>query len=91
MKVNNRWLAILNIFISIMAIIGWLLLFNTNLALESVRSQPTPTMSFEHRWGECTLHMRCDSCLNDYQRLNSSLSVCWEQTNMDRHMEIFGR
>lgn len=91
MKVTAARLALLNIAISILAIVGWLLFFQASSTIETIHSQPTPTMSFEHRWGECTLHLWCDKCLNNYQRLNSSLSVCWEQTNMDRHMEIFGR
>jgi len=91
MKVTAERLALLNIAISILAIVGWLLFFQASSTIETIHSQPTPTMSFEHRWGECALSMFCAQCLNDHEGLNSSLSVCWEQTNMDGHMEIFGR
>lgn len=50
-------------------------------------------MSFEHRFGECYLSMLCHNCLERERvpGVTSGLSICWEETNMDEHMEIFGR
>ena len=52
--------------------------------------EPQP-LTFSHRWGICVLSLSCDLCLEEHDYLNSSLSVCWDLQDMDRHVEIFGR
>ena len=93
MKITMARLALLNIAIAILAIVGWLLFFQATITIDTLESQPTPTMSFEHRWGECALSMHCANCLERERQpgITSGLEVCWEETGMDEHMEIFGR
>lgn len=93
MKVTAARLALLNTAISVLAIIGWLLFFQADATINAFESQPTPTMSFAHRFGECSLSMPCAQCLEREQvpGVTSGLEFCWEETDMDTHMEIFGR
>ena len=62
------------------------------LILTAIEQPPeTQPLTFSHRWGICSLSMSCDHCLEEHNYLNSSLSICWELQDMDRHVEIFGR
>lgn len=84
-KERTAWL------ITVIVTFLWLITLFSYFANVMFVSAEQPPMSFEHRWGECTLHLVCHSCLEQNDFLNSSLDLCWEQTDMDRHMEIFGR
>lgn len=86
-------LALFNALIAILAIVGWLLFAQASATIDVLESRPTPTMSFAHKWGECSLSMFCAQCLEREQvpGVTDGLTVCWEETDMDEHMEIFGR
>ena len=82
MKNDNKFTYILLVLMAIFVVS-----FGT-LILTAI-DEPQP-LTFSHRWGICTLSLSCASCLDRHERLNSSLSICWEEMDMDRHVEIFG-
>ncbi len=81
----------LNVVLVVLMVI-FILNFGIFIMVGVEKSTPPEPLTFSHRWGICALDIRCQKCLYDeHDGLNKMLDVCWQQHEMDKHVEIFGR